>query len=55
MKSEIERIKQQQLKEPTLDYGAFSQAEKWREKIFKQQEEIKYLQIQNQCLMISKE
>jgi hypothetical protein len=37
------------------DSGQVGQAERWKERALKQQQEIKYLQIQNQCLLICKE
>ena len=54
LKAEVEHEKER-LKNDIMEFDSYGQIEKWKEKVFSQQEELKYLRIQVQCLKVVKE
>ena len=54
MKTEFEKEKSKATDE-IVQIDSYGQIEKWKQKVITQQQQLKYLRIQNQCLLISKD
>lgn len=53
LKAQIQTEKEK-VKNEIVEIDSYGQIQQWKQKVYSQQEQLKYLRIQNQCLLMSK-